>query len=183
MGLGSNRFGGPTLTSGPFAQHLQQSNIASQTPQHQPSNSGGLPPPSFNHGFGQGNPNNINPFAPTGNINGLAGGFGPGGGLGTGGTGLASREAVMGFQHGAQLQLQQQARDQIRRGSGGGVGTKAQMKSRIRDVWRGNLNQELRILRDLVDRYPYISMVMMPFCSRSLCILSERQQGYRLTYE
>ena len=168
MGLGSNRFGGQTLASGPFAPHLQQSNIASPNLQHQPSNSGGLPPPSFNHGFGQGNPNNISPFAPTGNINGLAGGFGPGGGLGTGGTGLASREAVMGFQHGAQLQLQQQARDQIRRGSGVGVGTKAQMKSRIRDVWRGNLNQELRTLRDLVDRFPYISMVNIPFRSCSL---------------
>lgn len=74
----------------------------------------------------------------------------------------------MGFQHGAQLQLQQQARDQIRRGSGVGVGTKAQMKSRIRDVWRGNLNQELRTLRDLVDRFPYISMVNIPFRSCSL---------------
>ena len=83
----------------------------------------------------------------------------------------------MGFQHGAQLQLQQQARDQIRRGSGGGVGTKAQMKSRIRDVWRGNLNQELRILRDVVDRYPYISMVIMPFQSRSLCMWSVHQRG------
>ncbi|KAK3170131.1 hypothetical protein OEA41_009517 [Lepraria neglecta] len=152
----SNRFG-PTLASAPFS-HLQQSNIPSHSSQHQSSNSGGLPPPSFNHSFGQGNPNNINPFAPTGNLNGLAGGFGPGGGLGTGGTGLASREAVMGFQHGAQLQLQQQARDQIRRGSGGVGATKGQMKSRIRDVWRGNLNQELRTLRDLVDRYPYISM-------------------------
>ena len=156
----NNRFG-PTLASAPFS-HLQQSSIPSHSSQHQSSNSGGLPPPSFNHGFGQGNPNNINPFAPTGNLNGLAGGFGPGGGLGTGGTGLASREAVMGFQHGAQLQLQQQARDQIRRGSGGVGATKGQMKSRIRDVWRGNLNQELRTLRDLVDRYPYISMVIGP---------------------
>ena len=160
MGPASNRFG-PTLASAPFS-HLQQSNLPSHNSQHQPSNSGGLPPPSYNHGFGQGNPSNINPFAPTGNLNGLAGGFGPGGGLSAGGTGLASREAVLGFQHGAQLQLQQQARDQIRRGSGGVGPSKNQMKSRIRDVWRGNLHQELRILRDLVDRYPYISMVIEP---------------------
>ena len=168
MGPASNRFA-PNLTSAPFS-HLQQSNLGSHSSQHQSPNSGGLPPPSFNHGFGQGNSNSINPFAPPGNINGLAGGFGPGGGLGSGGTGLASREAVMGFQHGAQLQLQQQARDQIRRGSGGSTGIKAQSKSRIRDVWRGNLHQELKILRELVDHYPYISMVTTPFRPSNICI-------------
>lgn len=149
----SGRFSGQL----PF-QHLQQSNLPHHAPSHQPSNSAGLPPPSFNHAFGQGNPNaNINPFAPTGNLSGLAGGFGPGGGLGAGGTGLASREAQMGFAHGAALQQQQQAREQMRRSSGGV--SKAQLKSRIRDVWRGNLAQEMQVLRELVEKYPYISMV------------------------
>ena len=141
------------LPSGAFS-HLQQSNLSHHSPQHQASNSGGFPPPSVHHSFTQGS---SNPFAPTGNINGLAGGFGPGGGLGAGGTGLASREAQMGFAHGAFLQQQQQTREQVRRGSGGA--TKAALKTRIRDVWRGNLDQEMQILRGLVDKYQYISMV------------------------
>ena len=62
----------------------------------------------------------------------------------------------MGFQHGALLQQQEQAKQQLRRGSGGG--SRAQMRSRIRDVWQGNLAQELQTLRSLVDHYPYISM-------------------------
>lgn len=33
------------------------------------------------------------------------------------------------------------------------------MKGRIRDVWRNNLAQEMQILRGLVDKYSYISMV------------------------
>ncbi|KAL8824793.1 MAG: hypothetical protein Q9191_004817 [Dirinaria sp. TL-2023a] len=63
----------------------------------------------------------------------------------------------MGFAHGAALQ-QQQARDAMRRSSGGPGGGKHQMKGRIRDVWRHNLAQEMQILRALVEKYPYISM-------------------------
>lgn len=33
------------------------------------------------------------------------------------------------------------------------------VKSRIRDVWKHNLAQEMAVLRSLVDKYPYISMV------------------------
>ena len=64
----------------------------------------------------------------------------------------------MGFAHGAAIQ-QQQARDAMRRSSGGAAGGKHQMKGRIRDVWRHNLAQEMQILRVLVEKYPYISMV------------------------
>lgn len=157
MPPGNNRFGGPTLASTPFTQSQQAA--LPHNSQHQASNSGGLPPPSFHNGFSQGNPNSVNPFALT---NGLAGGFGPGGGLGSGGTGLASQAAMAGFQHGAQLEHnQRQMRDQIRRGSGVGGASKASMRSRIRDVWRPNLHQEMRILRELVERYPYISMVRL----------------------
>ena len=155
MAPANNRFGGSSVASGAFS-HLPQASVPSHTSHHQSSSSVGLPPPSF-HQFGHGNQNPVNPFAPTGNLNGLAGGFGPGGVLGAGGTGLASREAVMGFQHGAMLQQQQQVKEQMRRGSGGG--SRAQMRSRIRDVWRGNLAQELQTIRSLVDQYPYISMV------------------------
>ena len=155
---------GGQLPSGGFS-HLQQSSISHPAPSHQPSNSTGLPPPSFNHAFAGGHPNNVNPFAPTSNLNGLVGGFGPGGGLNGGGTGLASREAQMGFAHGAALQQQQQQREQLRRTSGGG--TKNQMKSRIREVWRSNFAQEMAIIRELIEDYPNVSMVG-PFSSRKL---------------
>lgn len=157
-----SRFGPQGLSGGPFS-HLQQSHLHHQNPQHQPPGSGSLPHrPQFTPCFGQGNPNNVSPFAPSGNTNGLAGGFGTGGGLGAGGTGLASQAAVMGFAHGAALQ-QQQARDAMRRSSGGQGGGKHQMKGRIRDVWRHNLAQEMQILRTLIDKYPYISMVWWPW--------------------
>ena len=63
----------------------------------------------------------------------------------------------MGFQHGAELQQQQQIKEQMRRE--GGMGSKGQPKFRIRDVWRANLAQEMELLRDMVESYPYISMV------------------------
>ncbi|KAL9130369.1 MAG: hypothetical protein Q9217_001427 [Psora testacea] len=121
------------------------------TPQHQSTNSSGLPPPTFNHAFSQGN---NNPFAPTGNVNGLAGGFGSGG-FGNGGTGLASREAVEGFNYGAQLQQQSQNKAHMRRAKGG---SKGQQEMRIRDVWSSNLKEEMDLLEQLVERYSYISM-------------------------
>lgn len=31
--------------------------------------------------------------------------------------------------------------------------------SRIREVWKNNLAEEMAILRSLIDRYPYVSMV------------------------
>ena len=151
---------GHQVLSGPFS-HAQQPHLQHHASQHPPSASSNLPPPSFNahHGLSQGNPNpNINPFSQTSNGNGLAAGFGGTGGLGGGGTGLASQAAVMGFAHGAALQQQQQAREQIRRGSNAG-NSKHPLKGRIRDVWRGNLAQEMQLLRSLVDKYPYISMV------------------------
>ncbi|KAL8902559.1 MAG: hypothetical protein Q9207_004595 [Kuettlingeria erythrocarpa] len=145
--------------TGPFS-HIQQSQVQHHGSQHPPSASSNLPPPSFNahHTLNQGNPSsNVNPFSQTNNGNGLAAGFGGTSGLGGGGTGLGSHAAVMGFAHGAVLQQQQQAREQLRRGSGTGNG-KNPLKGRIRDVWRGNLAQEMQLLRSLVDKYPYISM-------------------------
>lgn len=100
----------------------------------------------------------MNSFAAVNSANGLAAGFG-GGTLGGstlgGGTGLASSAAMSGFAHGAQLQ-QQQAREAMRRGS---VQTKGQRGNRIREVWNHNLNEEMQTLRELVEKYPYISMV------------------------
>ena len=150
-----SRFG-PQISTGNFSQlhqpHLQQRNTQHQ--QH--PGSAGLAPPSFNSGGQQGFPqsaptSNINFTPPTNGTNGLAGGFG-GATLGGGGTGLGSRQAMMGFAHGAAMQEQQA----LRRSS---AGPKGQMKSRIRDVWRGNLAQEMDTLRGLVEDYPYVSMV------------------------
>jgi len=91
----------------------------------------------------------------------LGGGLG-GAGLGAaaaiggagGGTGLDGHEARMRFAHGAQIQ------ENAARGQDGAKGIAGQ---RIREVWRSNLHQEMDMLRSLIDQYPYISMVSMPF--------------------
>ncbi|KAI9746620.1 MAG: hypothetical protein M1818_000333 [Claussenomyces sp. TS43310] len=130
-------------------------NIAAQYQQyssHAQGHNAGLPPPGGSQFM---NPNSgHNPF-PGGNAL-MAQGFGGGaGGLGVaGGAGFASHDAQRGFAHGATLQQQahtgmndQNARGKANRGS-----------TRIRDVWRGNMQEEMETLRKLVDKYPYISM-------------------------
>ena len=172
------------MLSGQFS-HLQQQHLSHHPSQHQPPNSAGLPPPSFNShpSFAQGNSNSgLTPFAPSGNGNGLAGAFGGSSGGNGGGTGLASHAAVMGFAHGAAIQQQQQAREAMRRSSGTG---KSQVKNRIRDVWQGNLAQEMQILREMVEKYPYISMVSLIQRKRSsmtpMYKILIRSQGYRVS--
>ena len=152
---------GPQVLGGPFS-HFQQPHLQHHSNQHQQPASAGLPPPSFNshNSLAHHNPNsNLSPFAQTNGIsgmNGLAAGFSGVSGINGGGTGLASHAAVMGFAHGAAMQQQQQARDALRRTSGT---SKAQNRSRIREVWQSNLVQEIQNLRELVEKYPYISMV------------------------
>lgn len=87
-----------------------------------------------------------NPFASNGNL-GMGGNFGGSGLNMMGGTGLASQAAQMSFA-----------------GAGGQNGTgdagvRGGANKRIRDVWKGNLEEELGLLRTLVDKYQYISMV------------------------
>lgn len=131
-------------------------NIAAQYQQytsHGQGHAAGLPPPGSNQFM---NPNSAhNPF-PGGNAL-MAQGFGGGvSGLGVaGGTGFASHDAQRGFAHGASLQ--QQAHGGLNDQSGRGKTNRA--NTRIRDVWRGNLQEEMETLRRLVGRYPYISMV------------------------
>jgi CCR4-NOT transcription complex subunit 7/8 len=135
--------------SGPLPQQPQQHQMQHQNmQQHQ--------------GFGSNQGHNLNLFGQhqTGfqSNAGLAGGLGGVGlgaaaalgGAGGGGTGLDGHEARMRFAHGAQLQ------ENAVRGQDGAKGLAGQ---RIREVWRSNLHQEMDMIRALIDKYPYISMV------------------------
>ena len=74
-----------------------------------------------------------------------------------GGTGLASHSAQMSFARGGQMPQQQQGR--LSEGQIGGDGKTGQANNRIRNVWKSNLASEMKTLRQLVDKYPYIAMV------------------------
>lgn len=96
--------------------------------------------------------NGHSPFTANGNTLGLGGGFGGGGGLGGGGgIGLASQAAQMGF-HGVSTQQQ----------THGGIpehgGRTAQHKGRIREVWKSNLHEEMEVIRNMVDKFPYVAL-------------------------
>jgi CCR4-NOT transcription complex subunit 7/8 len=116
-------------------------------------------------GLGQ-HPGFSNPLFSAGNA-GLGSAFGGAGSLGGGNNSLASHAAQMGFEHGAELQ-RQQAR--------GAVGMDAHdskgLNSRVREVWKSNLHQEMAHLRDLVDRYKYVSMVSLDNKRRYLVVNS-----------
>lgn len=136
------RFGGAHNS---LASHYQQ------YPGH--SQAAGLPPPSLNSNPGFMNANSMsNPFAVGGNALSISGGFG-GSGLGMpGGTGLASQAAQMSF---AAANIHQQAHG----GMSEPVARGQANKGRIREVWKSNLHEEMAMLRQLVDKYPYIAMV------------------------
>jgi CCR4-NOT transcription complex subunit 7/8 len=137
------RFGGAPNN---LASHYQQY-------PHSQAHSSGLPPPSLGNNPGFMNANN--PFAVNGNALSIAGGGFGGAGLGmSGGTGLASQAAQMGF---ANASLQQQ------HGHNGvgepGSRNRGKGESRTREVWKSNLAEEMAMLRQLVDKYQYIAMV------------------------
>ncbi|TID19675.1 putative ccr4-not transcription complex subunit 7 protein [Venturia nashicola] len=136
----------PHNTSNPFAGFTQPAHL-----QH----------PNAQHNLGGGHPtfaasaiNGMNIFGPqTGNggvpmFNAVSSLGGSGGGE----TGLGSREAQLNFARGAALQ--QQAIDAANPGSFPARAT----NTRVREVWQNNLQQEFAVLRQLVDKYPYISM-------------------------
>ncbi|ORY70074.1 ribonuclease H-like domain-containing protein [Pseudomassariella vexata] len=96
----------------------------------------------------------MSPFSPANGLAGLGAGFGDQ-------TGLASHAARMGFAHGAQLQQQQQQHPHQQSHGLGGEHTArsaGQNKGRIRDVWKHNLNEEIAILRELIDEYSFVAM-------------------------
>ncbi|RFU26425.1 hypothetical protein B7463_g9907, partial [Scytalidium lignicola] len=137
------RFGGAPNS---LASHYQQ------YPAHSQAHTAGLPPPlASNPTFMNANSMN-NPFTVNGNTLGLSGGYGAAGLSNlAAGTGLASQAAQMGFAHGG---AQQQAHNGMMDTGARGVAN----KGRIREVWKGNLEEEMATLRQLVDKYPYIAM-------------------------
>ncbi|EER27334.1 CAF1 family ribonuclease containing protein [Coccidioides posadasii C735 delta SOWgp] len=168
---------GPSGIAGPFP-HLQQAHLQQQqqSQQHHSAHpqtaSTGIPPSSLggHPGFGLGTSgSNINPFTLPGANGMTVTGFPATGAAGSGipdggGTGLASHAAQMGFLRGAQMQQQQQQQQQAQQQQshlvhdGRLVMDGKADKSRIRDVWKHNLAQEMESLRALVEKYPYISM-------------------------
>ena len=115
-----------------------------------------------------------------GNIfgSGLSNGAGSfGGGLGGGG-GLGSHEAQMRFARGgASLQDQQGqlvGHDSMATAAG------ARGPTRIREVYKHNLAQEMAVIRQLVDRYPYVSMVrtLQRYASKMTSKANRSHVGY-----
>ncbi|KAF2768467.1 ribonuclease H-like protein [Teratosphaeria nubilosa] len=68
------------------------------------------------------------------------------------GSGLASEAAQRGFLRGAAMQDHQQ-----QEAAAASMGIKNSFP-RIRDVWKSNLDQEMAVLRQLIPKYPYVSM-------------------------
>ncbi|KAK5119970.1 hypothetical protein LTR85_007046 [Meristemomyces frigidus] len=146
--------------SNPF-QHLNAPHTIAQS--HYPSQSTNIPN-TFNSqpGFGHSSALNggISPFNPSSAYGGSAFSTGAGassafngGVLGGQGQGLASVAAQQGFARGAAMQehTHQEA-------AAASMGLKAGAVGRIREVWRQNLDQEMAVLRQLIVKYPYVSM-------------------------
>ena len=152
------RYGPQGGLGAPFS-HIQQSHLPHHGNQHHhPPGSAGIAPPAFSsfQPFPHPNqPTGMNSFNGVNNTNGI-GNFGGGAALGLARAGLGSEAAMAGFAHGAAMEQRRDNRDAMRRISGG---IKNQSKGRIRDVWQSNLAQEMQNLRELVEQYPYISMV------------------------
>jgi CCR4-NOT transcription complex subunit 7/8 len=146
------RFGGAPNN---LASHYQQY-------PHSQAHAAGLPPPSLGNNPGFMNANSMNnPFAVNGNALSISGGFGSSGLGMPGGTGLASQAAQMGF---ANASMQQHGHNGV-----GEAGSRSRGKgeSRIREVWKNNLAEEMAILRQLVDQYQYIAMVRWDLTGRA----------------
>ncbi|WPG97316.1 Hypothetical protein R9X50_00009000 [Acrodontium crateriforme] len=154
----------PSHMSNPFAS-LNPPPAAHQSSQHYSSQSGHVPA-----GFGSqqaafpthalnGGLSAFNPQSQYGAsaFSGAASAFNAGGPafsgpLGGQGQGLGSVAAQQGFARGAAMQEHTQQADAA------GMGLKHGAASRIREVWRQNLEQEMEVLRELIRKYPFVSM-------------------------
>ncbi|KAI6092441.1 CAF1-domain-containing protein [Hypoxylon rubiginosum] len=144
-----SRFGGGPPSMAPY-QH--------QYPTHPSQNHAtGHQPPSLANAAYLGNAQ-MSPFAANGL--GLGGGINAGAGFGVGDqTGFASHAARSGFQHAAQLQQQQHPHSQSHSmGSERQARTGSAAKTRIREVWKHNFEEEMTMLMNLLDDFPYIAM-------------------------
>lgn len=148
----------PSHMSNPFA-HLNPQHSIPQSSHYQ-SQSTQLPN-TFNsqHGFGNSALNGgISPFNPSGSPYAgsafSAGGASTfnGGMLGGQGQGLGSAAAQAGFARGAAMQEHGHQIDAA------GMGTKTGAAARIREVWRQNLDAEMHLLRQMIQKYPFVSM-------------------------
>ena|ERR1700753_284351 len=106
---------------------------------------------AFGAGIGSGQNGGLSIFGPQStSANNLSGGYATAGLTGSGANSLAVGQAAqMGFAH-AGVPLQQALNDAGGRGTG---------NQRIKEVWRGNLDEEMAKIRLLIDKYPYVSMV------------------------
>ncbi|KAI5288459.1 hypothetical protein KEM55_009086 [Ascosphaera atra] len=172
------------------AAQQQQQQQHPHHPQAVQAAAAGMPPPAALSGhpaFGPGATAypNMNPFA----LNGMGGAAFPAAaaplGMSEGaGSGLASHAAQLGFVRGAQIQQQQQQaqhthqqaqqqqqQQQLAQSAQDRLVMEAKnsTKTRIRDVWKHNLEQEMHTIRNLIDKYNYVSMVcgeIAPLSSR-----------------
>ncbi|KAI0166335.1 CAF1-domain-containing protein [Xylariaceae sp. FL1272] len=147
--MGPQRYGGGPPAMTPY-QHFPQQHPATSHASHQPASLANAPYLT----------SQLSPFAANGL--GLGNGMGVGGSFGVADqTGFASQAARTGFQHGAQLQQQQQHHphqqshnmpgERGARGAGAG-------KNKIREVWKHNFDEEMALLMELAEDYPYIAM-------------------------
>jgi CCR4-NOT transcription complex subunit 7/8 len=145
---------GPLGVNSSF-QHMQQPQYPphQQPHQHQPVQHNAMQLPTAGLG---GHPGFMSGMSlPGSNMN--NGGFDGARLADGGGTGLASHSAQMSFARGGQMPQQQQGR--ISEGQIGNDGKAGHGNSRIRNVWKSNLAAEMKVLRQLVEKYPYIAMV------------------------
>lgn len=85
----------------------------------------------------------------------------------------ARHAAQLGFMRAAQFQQSQQQQQAAQMAQERLVlENKSGIKSRIRDVWKHNLAQEMATLRSLVEKYPYISMVC------SICVQEDAASAH-----
>ncbi|SMR56720.1 unnamed protein product [Zymoseptoria tritici ST99CH_1A5] len=144
--------------SNPFV-NLNQQHALSQN-SHYASQSSHLPSAfTSQHAFGNSALNGgISPFNPSSPYGSSA--FSTGAGASTftsgmisgQGQGLGSAAAQAGFARGAAMQEHSHQIDAA------GMGLKTGAAARIREVWRHNLESEMHILRQLIQKYPYVSM-------------------------
>jgi CCR4-NOT transcription complex subunit 7/8 len=144
----------PQLNRFPSAGHVQ-SPYHQQFPPHSQSHVTGHQPPLAGGPAYLSANSQLNPFPPTNG--GLGGMSSLGNGFNTGmmdGPRLAFQAANFQQQHNQhQHQLSSDYTPSPRT---------QQNKGRIREVWKHNLHEEMAVLRDLVERYPYVAMVRDP---------------------